>query len=267
MARFASLFLLAILIIFTTGCAENLTQEEIQERILEANSNLDSYSLDVTGSMQVGFEFLGQRFDMTYNLDADEKIDRKNKEMYARFDLSSSSGQINQDAVMETYVIDNYLYTMTNGGWSKTRLDEDIWTRQDQFIKTFELYKDGKVEFLGEEEIDGKTYYKAKITPDYNKVAAIYNQPNLKVESYSSTVWINKKTFIIERIITGIKIKAGVNQEDDEKAIKLFGGAGASYNFDVKIKNINERVDITLPAEALNAKEEVMPDNNPLVIS
>lgn len=279
MRKITWIYVALFLLIFVTGCSQQgLSEEEIKQKILEANSNINSFHLDTNGKIDMSMIFFGQNIDLAYDFVANEKVNKINKKLYAMIDMklnarSTNSGKdisiggqnvqvkdlalnSNQQVNMEAYVINDMLYTKTNGEWMKSRLRGDIWKNNDQFSKTFEMYKTGNIEFLGEEKIDGVNYYKVKITPVNYTLESSYGQLDSTVEEFSSTVWINKKTFVIEKIRSTLKIVSNdPKPQQGESTVTLFGGLKVAYDFDVRLSNVNGNVNVNLPPEALTAKE------------
>ena len=160
------IFLLAIIV----GCEGVLTNEEIQAKIIEANSNLKSYEMDTTMGLQMSVDSKGYNMDIGTELVAHGKVDRENKRLAIVGTAKTNTVGMNMDMDTEIYVIDNVIYTKTPMLWSKQTLDEDIWRQRDQLENMVVLIDGAKIKVVGTEASEKGIFYVVEIIPDMQKV-------------------------------------------------------------------------------------------------
>lgn len=258
------LLLIIVATILVSACTENLTEEELAQKIFEANSNMDSYTAEMIMTMNMKTSIIGNPIDMNSITTSKGDIDRLNKKAKIKSSIKAEEMGINIQT--DSYVIDNFIYVKSMGNWIKMELNEDLWTQQDQVEQVTTLMDSGIIENLGEEKLNGESYYKVKITPDIKKMFEVsLKQENLfsnyesmnyedMVKSYSMTIWVNKKSYIIEKTRTEMNLlmtSDNIGEEDPEK--ELESNIEMSTIIDVIISNINEEPDIVLPSEANDA--------------
>ncbi|MEA3343514.1 MAG: DUF6612 family protein, partial [archaeon] len=243
---------------------EQLTNEEIKSKVIQVNSELKSYSVDV----EMSESKTGQ---MISKVD----IDRLNKRMALKgtIKFNVSGMKLNVSGTMievnyEEYILDDYYYTKTIlGTWMKMNSDKMTWREQDRASQIIELIQSGTIERLEDETIDDNSYYVIKMNPDIKKVVQLYlnlEEPSDKfpysstnfgdtIKSYSSIIWVNKDTFVIERSKTNmVRLKLGTIDTNDTQS------AGDDYideTVELRISNINKEFTITLPEEVKDATD------------
>jgi len=258
------ILLMGILLI---GCSKELTTEEIQNKLIQANSNLNSYSVDMKMSMNMVTEMLGQQMNIKSDINSKGNIDRTNKKMVLKGTVKYDTSGMRTEMDTETYALDNYLYTKTMNMWMKMKLDKDIWTQQDQVSQIVELVQSGTIERLEDETIDKNPYYVIKINPDLKKVVELALQQQQQsellnqnmdfgdmIKSYSSTIWVNKKTFVIEKSKTDMKMLM-TPENMGKKGTTTSGEIEMDSSVEIKISNINKDFVINLPEEAKDAMD------------
>jgi len=260
------LYFLIAGILFSSGCTEELTTNEIQSSLIQANSGMSTYTIDMKMTMDMNMitgtsdNPVSIRYDITTNGD----IDRTNKEMALKGTVKSEIAGMTPQMNTETYLVDNYLYTNNQDSWIKMKFEDDTWAQQDKMDEMTEMIESGNIERMEDESLNGNSYYVIKINPDLEKAAkhALNQQrttsinPNINykdlIEDYSSTVWVNKKTFIIEKSRTEIRMVMSAEDIDADNALGTKSMEIASV-IELSISNINEPVTIILPEEAQNA--------------
>ena len=258
------LFICCIVCFLLISCSSGLTPEQIQDRLIKANSNLNSYSIEMRMDMNIETDYMGKIMDVTSIVISEGLFDRQNKKMVMKGTVTSRSEDVQTDMETEAYIMDNFLYSKTMDIWMKMEMSNSIWSQQDQIEQTLELIKSGDLELLDEEKIDGKEYYVAKLNPDIKKILeiAFKNQEQQlsqletdfedMIEKYSATIWVNKDTFIIEKS----RVEMTMNVESEEVAgDQSSGHMELDSVVESKISNINLPVEITLPKEAENAQD------------
>jgi len=253
-------------ILLSSGCTEELTTNEIQSRLIQANSGMSSYTIDMKMNMDMimntgaSDEPVAIRYDITSNGD----IDRANKKMALKGTVKSEIGGMTPLMDTETYLMDGYLYTRNQDTWIKMEFDDDTWRQQDKMGELTELIETGSIERLEDESFSGNSYYVIKMNPDLGKVAestlneqqpaSLNKNINYEdiVKDYSSTIWVNKKTFIIERSRTEIRMVMAAEDLDADDVLATKSIEIASV-IELSISNINEVLNIALPPQAQDA--------------
>ncbi len=261
------LYFLIAGVLFSSGCTEELTTNEIQSRLIQANSGMSTYTIDMKMNMDMNMitdasdEPVAIRYDITTN----GNIDRTNKKMALKGTVKSEIAGMTPRMNTETYLVDGYLYTKNQDTWIKMKFEDDTWARQDKIGELTELIESGSIERMNDESFGSNSYYVIKINPDLRKVAedALKQQPqstpvsqNINfediVKEYSSTIWLNKKTFVIEKSRTEIRMVMASEDIDADDALGTKSMEIASV-IELSISNINEPVNIALPEEAQSA--------------
>jgi len=257
--------ILLISVILLSGCTGELSDEGIQAKLIEANTNLKSYSMDMKTELNMNMEMMGQKMDIKSEIDAQGKVDRINKKMSLKGTIKTDTLGMKMEMDMGIYAIDNYLYTKTMNVWIKQELNNDIWSSQDQIDQTIELVESGTIKRGEDESFNGNSYYVVNIRPDLKKVVEmaleeqqqsdLINQ-NMNFEdiirAYASTIWINKKTFVMEKVKTDMKMvmtPENMGKEDMEEV----GEIVMDINVEATMSDIDKEFTITLPEEASDA--------------
>lgn len=260
-----STFLLATLLF--SGCIQ-LSDAEIQEKLITANFGLNSYSVNIILKMNSSYQMLGKNTMVISEMSSTGDIDRINKKMNINNIIKSEALGMKNEMNMDMIVFDNRFYTKVLGSWVKMELDNDIWKQQDQIAQIIDLIKSGRVQRLSDDSFNGNSYYIIKVFPDLNTVAefALKNQQQNSlikseknmdfadmIKSYSLTLWVNKKTFIIDKSFADMKIV--LTPENLE--VKGANGFNQETHMtaEIKMSNLNKEFDIVLPKDAITASD------------
>lgn len=257
--------LLSAMILLSACSGEiDLSDEELKNKLINANSNLDSYLMNL--DMDMDMEIKMQQEQMTVNSKTifEGAVDNKNKKMFLEGEIKMSSLDMSETTYMNTYVIGNDLYVESEDQWFKMTDTNDIWSEQDQLQQTIELIESGTIKVLDEEKLNGNTYFVLEVTPDLEMLAKdLLNQNDLMngmledinfedlIKSYSLRVWINKNTYVIEKNVNEAELVLNAENfgEDEDGEIKI------KSTTEMNIHSINEAVEINLPQEAQKAQE------------
>lgn len=269
MKKMINLFILvsaimAGLFIFS-GCS-TITPEELQDKLIMANTGIEKYSLDMNMDTNMVVKMDSKEMTVTSTLDSKGYFDNTKKTMMLKGTAVTMASGMKQESEIESYVVDNFLYSKSGIVWMKMELSDDIWNQQNQISQMVELAKSGKLTLQKDETIDGKNYYVATLEPDIKKMVEIALQSQIEafeqldlnleemIKDYSSTLWINKETFVIE------KSKSYVRMELPSDMFGT-GSVGVSENpiiisnVELKIYDIGKELSITLPEEAKDAQD------------
>ncbi len=276
-------------ILLSSGCAKELTTNELQSRLIQANSDMNTYTIDMKMSMDLSMitRVLDNPMTIKYSIISNGDIDRANKKMAlkgtAKSDMTGMSSLVDtedrkhtetQEMDAEIYIQDGYLYTRSQDAWIqdvwiKTVFEDELWIQQDKIGALTELIETATIERQKDESFNSNSYYVIKINPDLGKVAENtlteqqpgslppdINYDNL-IKEYSSTLWVNKKTFIIEKSRTELRMVITAEDIDEDDMLGTESMEITSLA-ELQISNINEPMNIALPEEAQNA---IDPDN------
>lgn len=246
--------------------------ELIQQKLLEANSNIRSYTANIKVDMFMGITTEGELSDTTMNVtstvDSVAKADVENKRMEMKGTVRANAMGFRTETDLETYIVDGYSYNKVMGTWTKTEADENYWSQQDKISESIELIKSGEIELLGEETLNGVQYYKVEIRPNLQELVRMTMEKYQMNEMYddsldfgdmlkefSSILWINKDTFVIEKTVTSMRMVMTPENMGGQAADLDFGSMDMIINTENIMHGINEPVEIGLPSGAEKAAE------------
>jgi len=260
-------------LIFAAGCVENITNDELKAKLIEANSNLKTYSFVLDMDMDMAMKSSLMNADLKAKLITDGKIDQDNKKMEMNMKMSYGGQGLNMDMDVKAYIDGDYMYMKMFNTWIKQSLTEgasDVWDDQNQAEQMLELVESGTIERLADESKNENDYYVLKILPSQEKLAEYLMKSQKSnnqlladssldyskmIKSYAVTVWINKNTFVAERYTIAAKMvidssdMEGVDADEKEQ-----GSIEMDIKADISISDINKPISINIPQEALEAK-------------
>ncbi|MBU1199168.1 MAG: hypothetical protein KKF46_00410 [Nanoarchaeota archaeon] len=263
---FALLVLVAGLLMLSACDTAGLTKEELQAKLIEANTNLETYSFDMLMTMDIMTEESGEQVTIKTQTTSKGTFDRIGKKMSLLGAMKLELNGQEQELDSNTYVIDNTIYTQVANQWIKMSLNADLWDQQDQVAQMLELINSGEIEILSDETIDGKDFYVVRIHPDLGKLveSVLKQQQNRDmfntnmnfediIKDYKSALWINKKSFVIEKIVSEVDMvltPENIGLETDE-----VGELQMASITEMNLYGFDEPVIIELPAEAVTAMD------------
>jgi hypothetical protein len=191
---------------------------------------------------QVTMNMIAMGEEMNYS--SSTSMDISNRTLYE----SETDAMYINDTDM-TYILNNWVYEYNPGvkaEWVRTPLTEDIWSEEYQpnaANQTLALLNfPTAVQYIGQETVAGTNCYKINVNPnpavilgaldmsDYGSIS-----PSDVVKSSSCTVWIDESTYYPLKISIDMTISTVL------------------LNVVSTISNINQPVNIVLPAAAKNA--------------
>lgn len=250
-------------IVMFAGCQESsieqvLSSEELQEKFIEANSNIKSYTFDMDMDMNMKMDVEGKMTDVISSMKSNGRISQEDKKMALKAVITSQAEGINMDMDMEMYMANNMMYTKTMGAWFKSEFNQDVWNQQDQVKQFIELVKTGNVERLSDEG----QFHVIKVEPDMKKFAELMLEQQSQeipleqdlsdmIKKYSVTIWIDKNSYVMKKSKVDMKMvitpeAMGSSQAD--------GSMEMDTVTEISISNINKHVTIDIPQEALDAE-------------
>jgi hypothetical protein len=261
------LIFLILGILALSGCTKSLTAEELTTRIVEANSNLEIYSTKSNINMSM---ISSGDFDMSTGsvMTTEGKINRKLKEGEATVTMNL----LGMNIKTKIYIKDDYVYTNVMNQWVKQKLDNSTWQEQDSARVVLELMQYADIKPLKDESFDGESYYVFEIHPDLNKLMEILlkseqtemlsDELNLKevFTDYSTTIWVNKDSYIIEKSIVKATMNLSAVESEDKSGSEsnsdsLSEDVLITMSMENRIKELHESFEVILPAGAEKARD------------
>ncbi len=97
------------------------------------------------------------------------------------------NGKVLSTQEIETYLIEDKLYTETNGKWTRSMVLDPTksFNERDKLKGLIELLNNSNIEVVGIEVIDGQRCYKLKVEPELNTVHSILAAQALVAHSSS----------------------------------------------------------------------------------
>lgn len=259
------------------GCAEpQLTNEQVKHKLIEANSNLNTYSADIEMDMTMSVQGTDETGEVNMKITGVVDVNQPEKKLAlnGKMTMDMEDAPAEQAALLENgldmnvYIVDGYAYTQTMGTWMKIESNDQMWDQQNQINHYLEYLDSGSVDLKEDQTINGKNYYVVELKPNMQEVLeyALNQQSqglnlDLKdlnwediIREYTSTVYVNKDTFIIEK--SEEKILLVMTSENmGQMAESMEGEIHMNIDSQVSIININEPVEITLPKAAKDAMD------------
>ena len=225
---------LLLFIIFIISCTPIIKTEsqgnidQLLQKVTTANSNIESYSFE---QLQIGSgDSVDGQASSTHETKGYGEVDRKNKLTSEKYILNqtivTSKKIYNNYDTIDYYISNWYIYSKTNEyPWVKFSLKFEIDFLQSQV----RLLQNGTVEGLGEDSLEGRSYYIIKVNHDKFKPT---------IEEYSSIFWIDKESLLIKMIKT--RTIDPTNEDNQETSI---------------FSNFNQEFNIIIPEDAKNAED------------
>jgi len=264
------------------GCEKSLSPEEMKSRIIEANKEVNSYEFDVNYTQTSYLDSERNPLKIIISTEGHGKSDKKNKLFYIKTKSVSDMMEMKLDFDSETYVVGDDVYTKVFDVWGRRKASEKIWRDDDQIRKMVELIENSSLREMNDRRLQKDGFIIMRIKPDLrnllefmmklqgdtsNKLMGQINKVDDIIDEFAMTAWINKKTYIIEKMMLNMKatitakdVIGGANQKEKENSTLTL-----RLEYDLEFRNINEAVKIILPEEAKDAIE--MPDIKNIIIT
>ncbi|MCL0071980.1 copper amine oxidase N-terminal domain-containing protein, partial [Peptococcaceae bacterium] len=272
-----------------------ITEEELVNKVVETYQKIETAKFDTNMTTKVEFqvEEITGSFEMITT--GSGILDNVNQDLYMKMNTEMNLPQPQIDGLqpaqpekmnmlMETYLIDNIMYSKTDmkidgdsimpAEWIKMEMPQDYYSTMgiDALVQ---ILKASEIEFLPDEKINGTECYVVKLTPDIEKFREIImNQMNMfgtemltqgiggfqgmenlgqMFKNLDITYWIAKDTFYPVKEHANMTIV--LNPE-------ILNTPDMPGNFEMKMDiemtstyhSYNEPVTIELPEEAKSAK-------------
>ena len=281
------MLLLALVLVSTlAGCSggtNEMTAEQIRDAVIKASDDIKTVRMDTgtqgNGTLDMRIEGTDYRITVLQMGNTTTENDLVNDKMHmlsqTRSKLESqpelqnlgNESQIT-DMTVESYLIDNVMYTKSYGAettttWTEQRLTEESRETFNQLAQEMNMLESAPVELLGSEQLDGIDCYVLRVTPDVGEMYQTMMQ-NLSgagkwlfrifdfkemIRNASMTMLVAKDTFFVMR--DEMKMTLVMNPEsmhlplgDINMEMKM------DYEIVTKDYDHNKPVTITSPTEA-----------------
>ena len=267
---------LALVLSFAlVGCNEGLPQDEI-DRIIEnvVNAQFDSVKMDL--DMTVTVEIIGgpDAGEMLMWVDGVGVMDMVNQEMQMTMDMSMDIPEMGVQTVgTEVYMVGEWMYTGVDilgmdTQWMKMPADQAMWEEQSQVEQQIEFLKSAvDVELLADQAVDGTDCYVFEVVPSVEALGELlaqqssamggmdYSQFDLAdlFEEMRVKEWIAKDSYQVLK--TEVYMRMQMAPEDVGAAASDFERMVMDINMTIRLYDYDQPVEISLPAEALEAEE------------
>ena len=283
MKKLLILGILVILMLTLIACEEEQPSgEEVMIRVLESMEEVDSFKEDMDINIQLHLEAdeFTEDSPLAMDVTADSHIilDLANQEMAMtmEYDIASGSEDMTMKMEMFTYLVDNYIYTLMDmpiipGEWTKMEAPEDYWGQASYAEIQMKLLKASDVTVIAKERKENVECYVLEMEPDIMQMLEmIMEQAQMPMgqmmdteleqigeilQDYSIKLWVDEEEYLI--IYAEFIMKIGATPE-------MFGEYGEeglmslNATMEMRAYDYNEPVDIILPEEAKEAKENIM---------
>jgi hypothetical protein len=209
-----------------------MTANEILAMSQNASTSMNTLQGYVTDNASV----MGEEMNASFSISADIPSRRLH-----RLYMPTGDG--------EAYILNNwvYIYSPTEAKWVETPLTEYIWSEEysiDQQLAVLSNFTDAK--YIGTELVQGVDCYKISVHPSTSAILDMFNMSevgigpsDINVENCAYTAWINESTYY--------PVQTSLNVILEMENVTLLDNRVCT------ISNINQPVNIVLPAEAQNA--------------
>jgi len=248
-----------LLIILLIGCTPS--QNDIKLKLLEVNKEIKSYNFNLESNITLTTTISGKTIRLSSETYANGEVDRVNKKLFFNAKVSSNTlGKI-QELHSTNFIIDDYIYTQVASQWVKIKINQSLWDQQDKLSQVLSFMLSGSITQLGDETIDGITYSVVELNPSkelienyakseqteiLNKIAKY----QMEVTDFTTMVWVNKKTFVVEKALTSMQLKISAeNPVNPSQKQELIASVVTLFS----IADIDKEIDITLSPDAINA--------------
>ena len=270
-----ALFLALVLSMTLVGCKQGLSQEEI-DRIIEnvVTSEYDTAKMDFDMTMVI--EVIGgpEPFEMNMSGDGVAFMDMVNQEMQMTMDMAMDIPGLGVQTVgTDTYLVGDWMYTgveipVMGTQWVKTPADQAMWEEQSQVEQQIEFLKSAvEVEFLADQAVDGTDCYVFEVVPSVEALGELLAQQSSATggmdfsqmdladlfEEMRVKEWIAKDSYQVLK--TEVYMRMQMAPEDVGAAASDFERMVMDINMTIRLYDYDQPVEISLPAEALEAEE------------
>ena len=281
-------FLLAFSLLISaavSGCARQVSAQEIANRTAEAIPKVDSVKMDMHATVEMSSAGGKTPFAMSMTQDMTAEINNTPRQMHAIINAAMNMAPLgNINMTMEMYLVDQWMYTATDlfgtgKQWIKTPVTETDWETQNQLQQQAEFLRSAvKVTSLGTEVVGGVECYVLEVKPD---LAALMEWAKTQqvspgagmdgfdidkvdladmIKTYSMKEWITKDGYLLKKV--EMEMVMEVSGQDFMATATIAGKTTMTLKASMNFYDYNKPVTISVPPEALAAQESRYPGIN-----
>jgi hypothetical protein len=219
----ASFIIAGIVVIIAAGgwMYEGRKAVGIRDRSIAASAGVSSYFYTMAVSTRTEGFIGNSTVNISSSTVGNVSIDIDRRLMYSPVSIhvrGSSEGEpISIESTVEMYVLNNTLYTLSEGMWAKQALEEDAWgnTQLEQEEKVVE---GADVRLAGVETVRGEEAYVLEFRPDVNaimeySVDVAGDMPSLededRIEDYGIKEWVSTESLLPQKSVTEFTMVSG----------------------------------------------------------
>jgi hypothetical protein len=246
-----------------TFSQNDLTQEEIREKVLAVIGDIRTYSF----TMILDINLTGQNQKaINQHTEINGAMDKTNQKLHISMDLSQQSGNDRvkgATSTAEIYVAGESMYVKSgasaSGTWQKQPASAEIWQEQDIISQQKKLLETAEMELTGIATLKDKQCYLLEIHPDEEALWETVRQKltagqlpqgvdlNEIMREISMKTWIDRGTFLPLRVQESITLV----MRPEELGLTASDGASAmnvKMDFDLLAFDYNQPLNLEPPA-------------------
>jgi hypothetical protein len=273
---FFSVFTVAfILSSLLSGCAQKVPAQEIVNLTLEAVPGVSAVRMSMQSTLDTSSSDSSSPFTISTTQNMTAEIQTSPPAMHAVMNISLNTSPLgNMNVSTNLYLIDSWMYASTDlsgsvKAWTKYQLKPEDWTSQNQLEQQAEFLKSAvHVSVVGSEKVEGVECFVLDVKPDLVALSEFMNAQEsgagvdgidfsrfdlAKIfKTYSIKEWVAKDNYLLQK--AEMKVVMDLSQQD-----VMPTSSTENTTFVIKstinFYDYNKPVTITLPPEALAAKE------------
>jgi hypothetical protein len=258
-----------------SGCAQKVSAQEITNRTLEAFPGVNTVRMSMQSTFDTASAGSSSSFTMSTTQSMTAEIQTSPPAMHAIMNISLNTSPLGNLNVSTTlYLIESWMYASTNltgsvNAWTKYQLKPEDWTSQNQLEQQAEFLKSAvQVSLVGSEKVEGVECFVLDVKPDLVALSEFMNAQEsgsgvdgidfsrfdlVKIfKTYSIKEWVAKDNYLLQK--AEMKVVMDLSQQE---VMPTSSAEKATFTIKSTIyfHDYNKPVNITLPPEALAAKE------------
>lgn len=245
------------------ACGPGLpSPEELLTRIVEADDQLQTYVLESSDRMAMAAEISGQSLKLATAETSRAEFDRIGRRLHRVGAGNSSMGSGSQPFNSELFVVGDVAYSQSGSGgqWMRTEFSPQLWAQHDKLAQARALLQAGRITGVKPQALDGVPVFAVTVEVEPRQFLAMSlsgaeakSQDTLElaksIKEAHFAVWVNRKTFLVERTVSDLKI---VLEPDPVQSQEAAGRVETDIHSEARRKEANTPLAIVLPPDAMN---------------
>lgn len=257
------------------GCAEEMTQEEIDQLVANAiATEYDTVKFEVVTPMTLESVSGSTEGVMTLDSDSVGEVDAVNEAVHMTMNVTYAMvDEGEEDIAVEIYIADGWMYDLTDiagvgGEWLKAEVSGQTWQQQSPVEQQMELLRTAvSIKALESQTVDGIPCYVLEIEPDMAAVGALLAQETSGIgimdfggmdlsdlcEELSVKQWLAQDSYRLMKAEMAMVLK--IDTDDVTSEDSDFDSMTVEMTMALTFYDYDQPVSITVPPEALAAEE------------